>query len=425
MTRTDHECHLDRAYRGRDDTRGAPVALATIARHVAAGDITPLDLLDACLENLDLAQQHGAFVVIDEQGARRAAEQLPATPKGPLHGIPIAVKDLIDVAGLPTSLGRAQGQRATSDATIVARLRQAGAIVLGKTRTDELGLGALTPGATNPRDPARSAGGSSGGSAIAVATGAVPLALATDTAGSARIPAAACGVTGLCAAPDWMPADGVSVLAPSFDRLGLIAATPSDVAAAWQALGGAMDERPPTHVATLTDDALGRVEPTHLEAARKAAHELSSHPIELATPSLPQFGPPRATLITAEAATRHDPHDAETTAVQQQLESGVTHTQHDFHTARNRLDELGAKLRKAIGNGVLVTPTLPSPPPRWAELQDTQGQLRATGRLTRLCGPVNSSGLVAVTVPSGVQVIARRMETALAAAARLQPSCSP
>ena len=99
-------------------------------------------------------------------------------------------------------------------------------MIVGKTRTDELGLGALTPGASDPRDAGRSPGGSSGGSAIAVATGAALLALATDTAGSARIPAAACGVTGLCAAADWMPTDGVSILAPSFDRLGLIAATP-------------------------------------------------------------------------------------------------------------------------------------------------------------------------------------------------------
>ena len=75
------------------------------------GDATPLEVLDACLSNLDEAQAHGAFVVIDEDGARRAAEALPRHPRGPLHGIPVAVKDLIDVAGLPTALGRAQGPR--------------------------------------------------------------------------------------------------------------------------------------------------------------------------------------------------------------------------------------------------------------------------------------------------------------------------
>ena len=100
---------------------------------------------------LPAAQAHGAFVVVDEDGARRAAARLPSRPRGPLHGVPLAVKDLIDVAGLPTALGRSRGRVAARDAAIVARLREAGAIVLGKTRTDELGLGALTPGASDPQ----------------------------------------------------------------------------------------------------------------------------------------------------------------------------------------------------------------------------------------------------------------------------------
>jgi aspartyl-tRNA(Asn)/glutamyl-tRNA(Gln) amidotransferase subunit A len=328
--------------------------------------------------------------------------------------VPVAVKDLIDVAGLPTALGRSRGRVAERDAAIVARLRAAGAVILGKTRTDELGLGALTPGATNPLEADRSPGGSSGGSAIAVATGAAPLALATDTAGSARIPAAACGVSGLCAAQDWMPTDGVSILAPSFDRLGLIAATPADLAFAWTALGGGETD-PPERVVTLADDQLGRVEPERIAAAHEAARHLSPRPRVLSTPSLPEFGPPRATVITTEAAGRHDARDAESPAVRAQLNS----TGGDVRAARARLDELGAALREAVGDGVLVTPTLPSAPPRWDELRDTDAQLRATGRLTRLCGPVNGAGLVAVSVPPGVQLIARDMETALAAALRL------
>ena len=355
------------------------------------------------------AQAHGAFVVVDEDGARRAAAALPRHPQGPLHGIPVAVKDLIDVAGLPTALGRSAGRVADRDAAIVARLREAGAVIVGKTRTDELGLGALTPGASDPRDAARSPGGSSGGSAIAVATGAAPLALATDTAGSARIPAAACGVTGLCAAPGWMPTAGVSILAPSFDRLGLIAAAPSDIAFAWTALGGVVGE-PPERVVTLAGDA----------RSRDAAAHLSARPVELPGPSLAEFGAPRAVVITAEAAGLHDPRDAESAAARAQLESGAAQSESDVRAARTRLDELGAALRDAIGPGVLVTPTLPSPPPRWDELEDTNAQLRATGRLTRLCGPVNSAGLVAVSVPSGVQVVAARMETALGAALRLE-----
>ncbi len=389
-------------------------SLADASRLLAAGEATPLEVLDACLSNLGAAQEHGAFVHIDEDGARRAAAALPRRPRGPLHGIPVAVKDLIDVAGLPTALGRRQGRVAERDAAIVARLRDQGAVIVGKTRTDELGLGALTPGASDPRDPHRSPGGSSGGSAIAVATGAALLALATDTAGSARIPAAACGVAGLCAAADWMPADGVSILAPSFDRLGLIAATAEDLALAWTALGGTIGE-PPQRVVTLADDQLGRVEPERIEAARAAAREISGGALELTTPSLPQFGPPRAILITAEAATRHQ---AETPAARAQLEAGAAHPPEEVRGAREELDRLGKELWEAVGDGVLVTPTLPSRPPLWEDLHTTDAQLRATGRLTRLCGPVNSAHLVAVS--SGpVQLIARTLETALAAALRL------
>jgi len=393
-------------------------SLTAITRCLADGTVSPLDVLEGCLARLPHAQAHGAFVVVDERGARRAAARLPAEPDGPLHGVPVAVKDLIDVAGLPTALGRSRGRVAERDATIVARLRAAGAIVLGKTRTDELGLGALTPGAGHPRDVSRSPGGSSGGSAIAVATGAAPLALATDTAGSARIPAAACGVTGLCAPPGWMPADGVSVLAPGFDRLGLITAAPTDAATAWTALGGAIGS-PPERVVTLADEALGRVEPERLEAAREAARQLTARPLELPGPSLADFGVPRAVVITAEAASRHD---AETAAAKAQLAAGAAHSEAEVRAARARLDELGAALRAAVGDGVLVTPALPSAPPRWDEVPDVDAQLRATGRLTRLCGPVNPAGLVAITVPSGVQLVARATETALAAALRLRPA---
>src|SRR3954466_1544104 len=214
-------------------------SLADVTRLLAAGDTSPLEVLDACLSNLDHAQEHGAFVHIDEDGARRAAEALPRHPRGPLHGIPVAVKDLIDVAGLPTALGRSKGRVAEKDAAIVTRVREQGAVIVGKTRTDELGLGALTPGASDPRDPHRSPGGSSGGSAIAVATGAALLALATDTAGSARIPAAACGVTGLCPSAGWVGSAGIARLSPSCDRIGVIAAGPEDVAVAWEALGNA------------------------------------------------------------------------------------------------------------------------------------------------------------------------------------------
>ena len=203
-----------------------PLTSRRSMRLAEIGDATPLEVLDACLSKLAEAQAHGAFVVIDEDGARRAAEALPRQPTRPAPRHPRRGQGP-DRRRRPADRARAARRAGWRSATPRSSrgCGRPGAVIVGKTRTDELGLGALTPGASDPRDAGRSPGGSSGGSAIAVATGAALLALATDTAGSARIPAAACGVAGLCAARDWMPTDGVSILAPSFDRLGLIAAT--------------------------------------------------------------------------------------------------------------------------------------------------------------------------------------------------------
>ncbi|HEX9342447.1 MAG TPA: amidase family protein, partial [Actinomycetota bacterium] len=133
----------------------------------------------------------GAFVTVLAEQARaeaaeRDAERAAGRVRGPLHGAPVAVKDLIDVAGVVTSAGspKLAGNRAERDAPVVARLREAGAVLIGKTRTHEFAYGVLTPGTVNPWDETRIAGGSSGGSAAAVAAGLVRFAVGTDTAGS-------------------------------------------------------------------------------------------------------------------------------------------------------------------------------------------------------------------------------------------------
>jgi aspartyl-tRNA(Asn)/glutamyl-tRNA(Gln) amidotransferase subunit A len=368
-------------------------------RAIEAGELSPGELLECCLARIPDAQRSGAFVVVDESGARRAAARLPRRPRGPLHGVPCAVKDLVDVAGLPTAAGRASGTVAVADAPIVRRLRDAGAIIVGKTRTDELGLGTLTPGACDPREPGRSVGGSSGGSAIAVAVGAVALAVATDTAGSARIPAAACGVAGLCASVAGLPAGGTVALSPSFDRLGLIAADAIDLTFVWRALTGSVPAWS-GRVKTLSAAALGRVDEVNLAAAREAAWRLGGGVVtERAGPSLADFALPRAIVVTADAARRHCSEHAESPVVRRQLREGAAREPEAVTAARERLSVLGDELRAAVGDGILVTPTLASPPPRWEEVADTDSQLHAIGRLTRLCGPVNSSGLVAVSVP--------------------------
>ncbi|MFF9622767.1 amidase [Streptomyces griseosporeus] len=190
----------------------------------------------------------GAFAFVDHEGALGAArladdELLDGIDRGPLHGIPVAVKDLIDVKGLPATRGSAHfaGHQAADDAECVRRLRSAGAVIIGSTVTHEFGYGPTGDRswhgpARNPRDMGRMAGGSSGGSAAAVAAGLVPVALGTDTGGSARIPAALCGIAGYKPAYGRLPTEGVFPLAPSLDHVGVLAATARDCRLVVQAL---------------------------------------------------------------------------------------------------------------------------------------------------------------------------------------------
>lgn len=222
--------------------------LAELAEGLRSGGATAAGLVARALESADPALN--AFVHLDPEGAaaaaRRADEELAAgTDRGPLHGVPVAVKDIIDVAGLPTGMGSAHfaGNVAKEDAACVARLRAAGAVIVGKTTTHEFAFGATGDTAVsgpsrNPRDPERISGGSSGGSAVAVAAGMVPLALGTDTGGSVRIPAALCGVAGFKPAYGAIPLDGVFPLAPSFDHVGVLAATAGDCRTAYRVLAG-------------------------------------------------------------------------------------------------------------------------------------------------------------------------------------------
>lgn len=157
--------------------------------------------------------------------------------RGPLAGLPVGVKDLIDTADLPTGYGspRWAGHRPTADAGVVRRLREAGAVVVGKTVSTEFAL-FDPPRTTNPHDPTRTPGGSSSGSAAAVGAGMVPLALGTQTVGSVIRPASFCGVWGLVPSPGVLPRDGVHPLAPTFDRVGVLAGSVQVLARALAAL---------------------------------------------------------------------------------------------------------------------------------------------------------------------------------------------
>jgi aspartyl-tRNA(Asn)/glutamyl-tRNA(Gln) amidotransferase subunit A len=202
-----------------------------------SGTLSPVELTEAVLARIAATEPvlHAYVQVLAEEamGAAREAEaELRAgRDRGPLHGIPIAIKDILDVAGVPTRCGshvRTDALAANVDAEAVARLRAAGAVIVGKTVTHEFAGGVLSPPARNPWDPDRIPGGSSGGSGAAVAAGSCLAALGTDTAGSIRIPAALCGVVGLKPTTGRVSTRGVFPLSWSLDTVGPLAKTVDD-----------------------------------------------------------------------------------------------------------------------------------------------------------------------------------------------------
>jgi len=236
----------------------------TRARDVVAGALERIAQRDATLNAFTGVLRERALSDADAIDRRLASGQDP----GPLAGVPFAAKNLFDVAGLTTLAGskiNADKPVASRDATAVARLRAAGAVLVGTLNMDEYAYGFSTEnthyGPTrNPRDPSRIAGGSSGGSAAAVAGGLVPVTLGTDTNGSIRVPAALCGVFGLKPTFARVSRAGVVPLAWSFDHVGPFARDVADLAAAFDAISGpdARDPACATRPATRCADVLER-----------------------------------------------------------------------------------------------------------------------------------------------------------------------
>jgi aspartyl-tRNA(Asn)/glutamyl-tRNA(Gln) amidotransferase subunit A len=238
---------------------------APLVAAVASGAVTARALTEASLARAEKARDLlGAFLSIDGEAARgRAAEvdrRVASGERLPLAGVPLAVKDNIDVAGLGSTAGSKilAGFVAPDDATCVARLAAAGAVVIGKTNCDEFGMGSSNENsawgpARNPWDPGRVPGGSSGGSAAAVAARAVPLAIGTDTGGSVRQPAALCGLVGWKPTYGRVSRYGLIAFASSFDQAGALARTVTDAALAFSVMAG-VDPRDATSLATRVPD---------------------------------------------------------------------------------------------------------------------------------------------------------------------------
>lgn len=215
-----------------------------IAAEVRSGRIDVSTLAERTLAAIDEHEPDlQAFVALDHSLVRAQAERLDAVlassgPLGPLHGVPVAIKDIIDTLDQRTAYGSPihAGHQPEHDAIVVDRLRRAGALIIGKTVTTEFAC--FSPGPTrNPHDLARTPGGSSSGSAAIVGAGIVPLALATQTAGSIIRPAAFCGAVGVKPTFGQISRDGVMRLAPSLDTIGIIASDVRDAALALSVMG--------------------------------------------------------------------------------------------------------------------------------------------------------------------------------------------
>lgn len=367
----------------------------------ASGLYTPVDAVESCLERITrLDADIGAFTVVARDRALTEAAALSrelrdGIERGPLHGVPFAVKDLFDVTGTVTRAGSnvPVGGRihpAPRDAAVIQRLREAGAIFLGRTRTHEYAWGMTTrhplgTGTANPWDLHRITGGSSGGSAAAVAAGFAPLALGSDTGGSIRIPAAFCGVVGWKPRKGSIPTEGLVPLAPSLDHVGVLARTVDDAATAHMVAAGSDSRRletPPPHllrVGVMEDWTLPRLQPSIEAVIADGLHKLASDGVTLRPVSVPSaasaleiFSP----IQMSEALHVHRdvlgtwPDWASTYGVDvaERLRLAESVTDEEVATARARRADI--KLQLGIGLGevdAVILPAAPCAPPALAD----------------------------------------------------------
>jgi Asp-tRNA(Asn)/Glu-tRNA(Gln) amidotransferase A subunit family amidase len=408
-----------------------------IARAVRAGRVQATAVVSRALGRLwRLQGTQPVFTQVFAQEAMAAAQALDdalahGRRLGPLAGVPVAVKDMFDVAGY-SSTGCSRAYQRTPrgrDAALVARLRRAGAVIIGKTNQDELGCGstglssACGPVA-HPGDPARIAGGSSSGSAIAVAARVVPLALGSDTGGSVRVPASFCGVLGLKAPAGVLPVRGMLPMAPSLDCPGVLAGTAADLWLSWRVLartdGCARGRQPdlPYTVAVADRGFFGEVTPDVRTALARVAAQLESLGVRLApVASAPEDGGEAwADIAWPEFASAHrdllaDGHrrgreEALQRRTAAMLRYGSAVTERQAAVARRRAAAVrawfGARLSSA---DAILAPVTPYPAPR---ASDTSVLIREgleldvhDGGPARLCKAVNLAGLPAVAVPAG------------------------
>jgi aspartyl-tRNA(Asn)/glutamyl-tRNA(Gln) amidotransferase subunit A len=407
------------------------LSIAEMGRRLRTGQLTPVRLSEALLDRIaDLDGALGAFQLVSRDralaGARAAEASLAAgNDLGPLTGIPYAVKDLFDVAGLPTTAGtRLLAEKlADADAAVVARLARAGMVFLGKTKTVQLAYGGagINHDLGTPHNPwsreHHLPGGSSSGSAVAVAAGLAPAALGTDTGGSVRIPSALCGITGLKTTVGRVSRAGVYPLSWSLDSVGPLARSAEDAALLHQAMQGSAET-------VFWDEA----HPEVVSAVRAATAVLESLGAQVSSVELPAAADalalnPRGLVIAAEAYTVNrrliDEHyDELDPVVASRMVQGRDVTAADYLQTTLDWKRLRREaLRQLSGLDAVLCPTTPIPACPLAEADaDLEAYLRknllylrntAIGNILDLCGLSVPCGFTADGLPIGLMIYGR------------------
>jgi len=421
--------------------------IVDLAPRVRRKEISAVELTQTCLDRIQkLNPELNAFITVTAESALAEAriaesEIFRGDWRGPLHGIPIAVKDLIDTAGTRTTAASElyRDRIPEEDAEVVRRLRRAGAVILGKNNLHEFAYGGSSlvsffGEVPNPRNAQHIAGGSSGGSAAAVAAGLCYAAIGTDTAGSVREPAALCGCVGLKPTYGRVSARGVLPLSWSLDHVGPLAATVGDAAVVLQAMAGydpldpssanvpvddyvsawragsehgAMDAAkklrvgiPRSHFYDDLDDEVRAAVEEAIAVIRTLVGEVRELQIEVLT---------NRTVQSAEAYAYHAENVARTPELYQpetlrRIRSGAEITAAEYIRSRQELDRERRRAHNFFAEvDLLVTPATPIPAPSIADLKKDADALRpAELILLRNTRPFNVWGLPAISVPCGV-----------------------
>lgn len=412
-------------------TEPTQMSLATAAQAIRARDLSAVELLEDCLARISQSEPTvNAFASIGADAARAVARQLDGGGiAGPLHGVPIALKDLFFTQGVATEANcdALRGFVPDYDATVVHRLRQAGAVIVGKTNTHELAFGVSCPASHNPWNPQRSTGGSSGGSAASLAARQVFGALGTDTGGSVRIPSNCCGTTGIKTTRGVVPRHGVHLISWTYDTVGPMARTAEDCRMLLEVIAGHSPDDPFSSATPLSEAAdpseltLGvpgdsffdgiDVDPqvgAVMDAAADVLRTMVAAVNPVQVPNSAEHAPAGVTIVFAESAAlleelRIDHHDLIGDEVRGILEAGAAISGTEFASAqaqRVAFERAYVDVFDEQGVDLIIAPVNPNQVlPHGAVELDGVPLIPAT---TQFTFPVNGAGLPVIALPGGL-----------------------